>query len=263
MTDPKRHDATSDVPQGTGRDSRVDDLLVEGLDRYFLGDHEEAIHIWTRVLFLDRTHASARAYIDRARGAIAERQRRADEALHQVDRLLTQGRASEARLRLQDAARVLGEDERIAAVRVKLERLERANGGGPRIRAAIEPRRDRWDRWLAAHLTVRTWLLAAAVVVLAVALTSNALWARLGVGTVSVAPALTVAPSPIPVLSSGEVALVRARALYSRGRLSEALEVLGRVGAEQVGRADADKLRVEIQRLLLSAAGEEGRQGPR
>ena len=38
-------------------------------------DYEQAIHVWTRVLFLDRGHARARAYIERARSALAERQR--------------------------------------------------------------------------------------------------------------------------------------------------------------------------------------------
>ena len=56
------------------RDGRVEALLVEGLDRYFGGRYEEAVHIWTRVLFLDRNHPRAKAYIDRARTALAEQQ---------------------------------------------------------------------------------------------------------------------------------------------------------------------------------------------
>ncbi|NQW05180.1 MAG: hypothetical protein HQ485_14325 [Acidobacteria bacterium] len=266
MIDPTRHDAASGGPIGTGRGSRVDDLLVEGLDRYFLGQHEEAIHIWTRVLFLDRHHASARAYIDRARSAVSERQRRAEEALHQVAALLTQGRASEARTRLLEATRVLGEDERTAALRMKVERLERAGGDGPRIRAAVEPRRAAWWHWLAERLTVRTWLVAAVLIVAAVTLTSRAIWTSVDGRTSPVAPAQAATAAVVPVLTSADVALVRARTLYTRGRLSEALaalDVLGHVGAEQPGRVAADKLRVEIQRLLLSAAGEEGRQGPR
>ena len=56
-------------------ESRIEELLLAGLDHYFSGQHELAISVWTRVLFLDRSHARARAYIERARGAIAERQR--------------------------------------------------------------------------------------------------------------------------------------------------------------------------------------------
>ena len=77
MTDPLRTDhlpEAGEVPERE-RDARVEDLLLAGLDHYFVGQHELAISVWTRVLFLDRGHARARAYIDRARSAIAERQR--------------------------------------------------------------------------------------------------------------------------------------------------------------------------------------------
>ena len=46
------------------------------------GDYDTAIHVWTRALFLDRGHARARAYIERARSAQAERQRESEELLH-------------------------------------------------------------------------------------------------------------------------------------------------------------------------------------
>lgn len=268
MTDPKRHDATSADAAGTGQESRVEDLLVEGLDRYFLGQYEDAIHLWTRVLFLDRSHASARAYIDRARGAILERQRRSEEALQHVAALLDQGRPAEARVHLQQAAAALGEDERTAALRLRLERLERVFGGGPRIRGAAEPAVVRWGSWVSERLTIRTWLAAAVLVVMASLLASNGVRARLGVvGGVAV-PAPTLSPGPVPVLSHADVALVRARTLYGRGRLAEALDVLNRVEFEQIARDESDRLRVDIQRLLLASADEgrapgDGRQGPR
>src|SRR5258707_2011254 len=64
-----------------GRESRIEELLLAGLDHYFSGQHELAISVWTRVLFMDRTHARARAYIERARGAIAERHREGEGLL--------------------------------------------------------------------------------------------------------------------------------------------------------------------------------------
>jgi tetratricopeptide (TPR) repeat protein len=259
MTDPKRLPASNDDANGIGRDGRVDALLVEGLDRYFHGQYEEAIHLWTRVLFLDRTHPSARAYIDRARGALAEQQRHAEVALHQVAHLLAQGRATEARQQLQKASQTLGEDERTAALRVRLERLDRAAAGAPRIRGAVEPAPVRWTQWLAGHLTMRVWLAAAGVVVLSVGLTSRGVQERLGLGLAPAVPVPVVAAEPVPVLSSADAALVRARTLFTRGRLAEALQALDRVGPEQVARTEADTLRVDIQRLLLAAAGE----GPR
>src|SRR5579863_9277054 len=35
--------------------AEIEALLVEGLDRYFAQQYEDAIHVWTRVLFLDRS----------------------------------------------------------------------------------------------------------------------------------------------------------------------------------------------------------------
>jgi hypothetical protein len=112
------------------------------------------------------------------------------------------------------------------------------------------------------------WLTAAAVVVLVVGLTSRGVQERLGISRPPVS-VVTLAPAePVTVLTSADVALVRARTLFTRGRLAEALDVLERVGPEQAARIDADSLRVDIQRLLLAAAGEgrvsaDGRQGPR
>jgi tetratricopeptide (TPR) repeat protein len=258
MTEPKRRDVTA-VPQGTGQDSRVDDLLVEGLDRYFLGEFEDAIHLWTRVLFLDRSHASARAYIDRARGAIVERQRRAEETLQHVAVMLEQGRVREARHQLQQAVDALGEDERTAALRLRLERLDRVFADGPRIRAAEEPPAVRWQNWLSERLTLRTWLMAAGLVVLTVFLATNDVRGLVGGEVGSAIPAPTLSSAPVPVPSAEEVSLVRARTLYARGRLAEALQALDRVKFDQAAREETDRLRVDIQRLLLSAASE----GPR
>jgi hypothetical protein len=61
----------------------------------------------------------------------------------------------------------------------------------------------------------------------------------------------------LEVLTTEDTALVRARSLYARGRLAEALVVLEGVGTVDV-RHDVDELRVEIQRWLLSS----GRTGP-
>jgi hypothetical protein len=58
----------------------------------------------------------------------------------------------------------------------------------------------------------------------------------------------------MPVLSSSEAALIRARTLYARGRLAQALQALDRVDDRSTVRAEADALRVEIQRLLLASA---------
>ena len=108
MTDPLRSDrqpASAELSEHE-RDARIEELLVTGLDHYFSEQHELAINVWTRVLFIDRGHARARAYIDRARGAIAERQRRSEELLHSGVAALDRGQQSEARRLLQAASDV-------------------------------------------------------------------------------------------------------------------------------------------------------------
>src|SRR6478672_10365021 len=124
MAETRRSDL-ADTGAGPERDGRIESLLVEGLDRYFVGRYAEAVHIWTRVLFLDRTHPRARAYIDRARTALAERQRHSDELLHASQSLLDQGKTGDARQLLSEAVAATGDDERAAALRMRLDRLDR------------------------------------------------------------------------------------------------------------------------------------------
>lgn len=261
MTDaPRPAEQTTERPSRA--DSRVEQLLSEGLEHYFNGRFEDAIHLWTRVLFLDRHHASARAYIERARSGIAERLRRTDESLQTIAGLLDAGHAIDARHRLNEVVTVTGDDERTAALRARLERLERAGGGAHRIHAAQDPAAAWWVRVRAMvnyRLRFRHVAAAAIVVVGAVTLSSPALISFLGFGAPAPASTGSVAPVTAPVLSGGDVALIRARALYARGRLADALAALDRVGSEQNTRVEADRLRVEIQRVLLAAADEPAR----
>jgi hypothetical protein len=90
MPEPNRFESPA-PPDPAGRDSRAETLLLEGLDQYFAGNYESAIHVWTRVLFLDRRHSRARAYIDRARTAVAERHRHADELRARIHQRLGAG----------------------------------------------------------------------------------------------------------------------------------------------------------------------------
>src|ERR671912_2039969 len=94
----------ADALSGVEREARVEQLLLQGLDYYFAGGYESAIHVWTRVLFLDRGHDRARAYIERARGAQAERQRESEELLHRGVAAFDRGETSDARSLLSAAA---------------------------------------------------------------------------------------------------------------------------------------------------------------
>jgi len=262
MADPKRLE--SHASEAADRDSRTEALLLEGLDRYFAGNYDEAIHIWTRVLFLDRSHARARAYIDRARTTLAERHRQSEEMLEASHDLLEQGRTEAARHLLTEAVAAIGDDEKAAALRVKLERLERLEGVHLRRRASDRPKVGvpappvpawRWPR----HSTGALLLTATAAIGLSLTALamrpSVAEWLGLRSPNEQLAVAAVASKWP-PALSSSDVALVRARNLYSRGRLAEALQVLDRVGPDGPARLAADELRIEIQQMLLAGGPE-------
>src|SRR5688500_19631558 len=83
MFEPLRTDPADRAPlRESDRSARIEQLLLAGLDHYFEGQYEQAVNIWTRVAFLERGHGRARAYIERARGALAEQQRETEEFLH-------------------------------------------------------------------------------------------------------------------------------------------------------------------------------------
>src|SRR5688500_15689567 len=83
MSEPLR---TAPADQGPAtdadREALIEKLLLAGLDHYIEGRYEQAVNVWTRVAFLERGHGRARAYIERARGALAEQQRESEELLH-------------------------------------------------------------------------------------------------------------------------------------------------------------------------------------
>ena len=96
MADSLRPDGARAIDHAShdDRDAKIEQLLLAGLDHYFSGRYEQAIDVWTRTLFFDRSHARARAYIDRARSALAERERQSEELLQRgaaaLDRWLSE-----------------------------------------------------------------------------------------------------------------------------------------------------------------------------
>jgi len=265
MPEPRRIEFSPAPDHHATRDSQAETLLVDGLDRYFDGRFEDAIHLWTRVLFFDRTHSRARAYIDRARTAIAEQQRRAEEMLETSRDLLDRGQTDAARHLLAEAVASSGDDERAAALRLRLERIERAHAprstGRLPIVAAPEVLPG-WS-WKRRSPVMVTALTAAAVTVLFILASSNpALFEWKGFGVASETLVASTPPSPLPVLSISEAALVRARTLYARGRLAEALQSLNRVDDTSPVSPAANTLRIEIQRLLLAGSQERSDSRP-
>src|SRR6476469_827119 len=127
MSDPLRTDvsrAHADATSEPDRDGKIEQLLLIGLDHYFAARYELAINVWTRALFLDRSHARARAYIDRARSALAEQQREAEELLQNGVAAFERGEGDEARRLLQAAIDGGAPSEEALAVLDRLNRIE-------------------------------------------------------------------------------------------------------------------------------------------
>src|SRR3954449_10427118 len=145
MSDPLRTDgarAHADVasPSTADRDAKIEQLLLLGLDHYFASRYELAINVWTRALFLDRSHARARAYIDRARSALAERQRESEELLQNGVAAFQRGEGEEARRLLQAAIDGGAPSEEALAVLDRLNRLAPAFSAAASIAPDRAPR---------------------------------------------------------------------------------------------------------------------------
>lgn len=258
MTEPLRTDSarTSAPSDDRDRATRIEELLVSGLDHYFAADYEQAINIWTRVVFLERDHDRARAYIDRARSAIAERQRESEELLHRgVDAYKSGDIASARDLLTRAVDRGAPSDEAL----VLLDRLDRLDGVG--FDAPSYPRSApvRPAPVTALSPTARSplrWLIAGAIVVATAAaiMLSGAPVLSWMIDVPTAMPPTAQAAEPLPIVRTADTLLDRARGLYTGGHLHDALRLLDRIDIADPVRAEADRLRADVQRDLLAAA---------
>jgi tetratricopeptide (TPR) repeat protein len=239
----------ADGAEGVDRESRVEQLLLAGLDQYFAGRYEQAIDVWTRVAFLDRRNSRARAYIDRARGLVAERQREVEALVQEGVAAYHAGDLTTARTLLTRAVDRGGHSD---TAQLFLERLHRSElvPGVP-----APPPRHSASRANTATRPLWNWLVTAGVSAALAALILVA--ARPVASFVAELPIAmpTAAPAPadsLPVARSSDRVLARARELHAQGRVAEALRVLESVDVADAQRPAADALRSEIQRKVLA-----------
>src|SRR2546430_7092399 len=135
-----------EVHSGADRDAKIEQLLLDGLDHYFDARYEQAINVWTRALFLDRSHARARAYIERARSALAERQRQSEELLQTGVAAFHRGDSEEARRLLQAAIDAGAPPEDALAFLERLNRLESVRSKPSRSFRGMRPFSLRGER---------------------------------------------------------------------------------------------------------------------
>jgi hypothetical protein len=264
VSDPVRQgpEPAADALSGAERDERVEQLLLQGLDAYFTGDYETAVHVWTRVLFLDRGHARARAYIERARSAQAERQRESEELLHRGVAAFDRGDASDAR-ELLEAAVSRGASPDVALSYLgRLDRLEPARpaaeqpqGPAPVAEPAAHAAHAGRDGWRPTAALALVLAAGGAVALLAVTVLLDVSDVRDALElSRDAALAHPAAEDTVPVPRLAELALTRARTQYAGGHAADALRTMEAIPDSDPLRADADRLRAEIQRALLAAA---------
>jgi hypothetical protein len=263
--DPLRSDTRpAEALSGPERDARIEQLLLAGLDEYFAHRYEHAINLWTRVLFFDRQHDRARAYIERARRAQAERQRESEAALHQAIDALRAGDVATARKLVSDAIDHGASPDEAHGM---LERIERLGVGqaSPKWRRRVASPSSAWSSHASAspvipvHGPVRgsaaVLLVAAAVGALVVAAWGVTVPGLSTWSTPSAAPAaIPWTPDPLPVPQASERYLARARTLVATGRIHDGLALLDRIPVGDPLRAEADRVRTDGQQRLLNFA---------
>jgi len=262
MSDPLRTDLAraSEGAPGPDREAKIEQLLLAGLDHYFAAQYEQAVNVWTRVAFLERGHGRARAYIERARGALAERQRQSDELL---DRGLAAYRSGDLATARDLLTRAVA-DARSETALVFLQRLgiaeaglaaatplPRAAGDGSAIvgRPLLRRQSD------VAAVSTTNWIatiMVSAGVAGAILLAAQPMASWLGDQPAPGPAASAQVSEPMPLIRMSEMRVARARDLYQRGRPHDALRALDAIDRGDPIRADADVLTATIQSALLA-----------
>ena len=257
MTEPLRTAPASDGSANADRDALIERLLLAGLDHYFDGRYEQAVNVWTRVAFLERGHGRARAYIERARGALAERQRETEESLHRGLEAYRSGDFASARELLTRAVADGGSETAL----VFLQRLGIAEAGHAAVATAPltgvaamagPPLRRYTDKLPAPRST--NWAATIGVCVMiagSIFLAAQPIASWLGEQPVTTPVVTPRASNPVPVVRTSEMRVARAKVLYESGRSHEALRLLDAIDRGDPLRADADTLTAAIQAALL------------
>jgi len=262
MSEPLRSEDTRPTDPVADREARIEQLLLSGLDHYFAAEYEQAIHVWTRVVFLDRNHDRARAYIERARQALAERQRESEELVQRGIEAFNNGQTGTSRQLLNEAITRGGSNEVALAFLDRLNRVEAGSVGGATLALEQPPGRlllpqPAEQPPASGSRRSRAWIGVAAALC-AVLVGALFLWWQGtqadGRSDAAASVAVGAPAEPLPVPRSSEMILLRARTLYESGRLLDVLAVLDAVPPADALRGDADQLRAEVQRELLAGS---------
>jgi tetratricopeptide (TPR) repeat protein len=259
MSEPLRTDPADQAPLSEAdRAARIEQLLLSGLDHYFGGHYEQAINIWTRVAFLERGHGRARAYIERARSALAERQRESEELTHTGIAAYEAGDLQTARDLLTRAVDQGGANDTALLFLQRLDRLDVVSEAARTHEA--EPNRSRGQRRESSHPAnpIRVWVATVAACVLIVGVvTVTGLAVRSWLVELPVTAPIgePAQAEALPIARGSDTRMSQARDLVAKGHPHDALAVLNDIDLADPLRAEADRLTADIQRGLLAGAG--------
>ncbi len=123
LSGPARSDEPDENAQADRHEAprKIGGLLQQGRGLFRNGRLQQAIHVWTRILFLDRNNRAARDAIGQAKRVIAERQRELDALVLEAARCEASG---DRRGALQRVNKVLSLDPRHAEGRSLLDKIE-------------------------------------------------------------------------------------------------------------------------------------------
>jgi tetratricopeptide (TPR) repeat protein len=260
--------------------SRIAELKRQGQDLYSEGRYDEAIHVWTRILFFDRGNLEARRAIETARRDVAERQRRLDLEIGEADRRFVSGDVDGARELVRSVLAADASHTEAVALSAKLSALERrveptreshssppvaeerANSRGIVLRvpkgqpAGVAPGSP-----AASRLSMTAFVLGAVVVFAASALYLSENWDSLvsggGFGQSSGGSAVPAVDSnDLPVPGLPDLHYFNGVRLFEQERYREALGELSRVDRSSPFDAEARSLIVRIEERLLRGGSE-------
>jgi tetratricopeptide (TPR) repeat protein len=254
------------------------DLLSQGEALFATGRYHEAIHVWTRILFVDRSNSEARIRIDRAKDAVAERLRTLDARVEEARALLDGGNVEGARERVRSVLAADGRHGDARQLADAIDALQRKMEPpvSPPEPATLSPRQTASSKGVILRvpkkargevrgggtgLRMAGFLFAASALFGASALYLSRNWdAIVGDGAFgrSRDPAAAFAGRPgatVPDLS--ELHFFNGERLFAQGRYREALSELRRVDRDSKVAPDARSLVLRIEERLLRDPADE------
>lgn len=236
-------------------DNHVDRLMDQGRSFLAEGRGSEASLRFSRVLLDDPAHEAARLGQEEAKALLGEDERLAELRLHEAQAAARDGRLEEAR-RLSSEALAHGADP--GAVQSLLDRFDPRSGKlkDAEILATDEPGHSKTMLPRAPGYPRAALVLGWVVALLVLLGSVAASWERI-VGNLSGAPRPASAGAPpmtsVPLRGLGEAAVAEARRLLEAGEAASALRALDRIPADDPALPYARQVRAQAEAALRAA----------